>query len=124
MVAVALFRFGRTPDWASYFDDATDTLPRDLDLDDRAGDAGLAGVWLWIDTLSKRDGLEQEEAIYCFGYRVKVESDSQKKRGHFTSIRWVTAACARVGRASVFGLFSPRARVVSCPSFAARATVT
>ena len=36
-------------------------------MDDRAGDAGLAGVWLWIDTLGKRDGLEQEEAIHCSG---------------------------------------------------------
>ena len=92
-------------------------------MDGRAGDAGLAGVWLWIDTLSKRDGLEQEEDIHCFGYRVKAESDSQKKRSHFTSIRWVIAAGALVGRASVFGLISPRARVVSCPSFAARVDV-
>ena len=115
----------RTPDWAQYFDDeATDTPPSALDLGSLAGDVGLqlAGLGLWTDKLARMDGFKLEE-VRCCGYDVKRVSDSQQKRDHFTSIRWVTAACALVGRASVFGPFSPRARVVACPSFAARTTV-
>ena len=84
----------RTPDWAQYFDDeATDTPPSALDLGSLAGDVGLqlAGLGLWTDKLARMDGFKLE-VVRCCGYDVKRVSDSQQKRDHFTSIRWVAAA--------------------------------
>ena len=84
----------RTPDWAQYFDDeATGTSPSALDLGSLAGDTSLqfAGLGLWIDKLARMDGFKLEE-VRCCGYSVNRVSDSRRKRGHFTSIRWVAAA--------------------------------
>jgi len=85
----------RTPDWAQYFDDeaTADALPSALDLRSLAGDTGLqfAGLGLWADKLARMAGFKLEE-VRCCGYGVKRASDSQQKRDHLTSIRWVAAA--------------------------------